>query len=88
MTACKYIWKTLGEIKNSRSKVLCVDSKNITDMLSLAIAGIVDYREGFDDITFLIKHYPNVRVTYINRFWNKEADWLARQGRERSNILQ
>lgn len=62
LAACKHIWIILGNQKKDYKCVICVDSKNLVDMVERAKAGLDDSRQGFEEIKDLAQSFPNCKV--------------------------
>lgn len=86
--ACKCMWQTIGEIEDNKPKALCVDSKNLVDMYDKAKAGIWDDRGGFETIKDLTVRFPLIKLMYVHRRWNREADIWAKIGLRRDRTTK
>lgn len=80
--ACKLVCEAMGQLNSNHNYALCVDSKNLVKMHEKARARLLDTRKEFDMIKDMFKKYSNVFVLYVNRKWNYDADFLAKQGLE------
>lgn len=82
------MWNTLGEIEGNKRKALCVESKNLSEMFDKAKACLPDSREGFEAIKHSSKRFPLIKLFYVNRRWNKEADCSAKFGLKRNTLIK
>lgn len=88
LEACKSMWLTLGEFEDYKPKVLCVDSKNLVDLFNKAKAGLENNRKEFEIIKNLTVRFPHIKLLYINRRWNWEADTWAKIGAKRNRTIK
>lgn len=87
LEACMHIWRVLRTQRNKVLNVICTYSKNIQELATIARAGLFDIRHGFEDVKQMVDAFPNCIIKYIKREWNKEADQMANQGREREILV-
>lgn len=85
MHACTASFRSRKEKKDAN--IICTDSKNIVEMADNARAGVLDSRQEFSLIKEMVDKFPNCFLNYINRRWNKQADYLAKQGIERKHLV-
>lgn len=52
-----------------------------------ARAGIDDNMVDFESIKVSFTTYPHVYIFYINRRWNRDADFLAKQGLQSNSFF-
>lgn len=57
-------------------------------MYQKALVGLSYSRKGFEVIKDLSLSFPNIKLVYVNRRWNTEADSLAKQGLRRNVIIK
>lgn len=77
--------EVLGNL--NKEILVCVDSKSIEDLFMKTRAGM-DVFSGVDQyFKILVLSYRNIKISYIKREWNFEADYLAKEGKSRERLV-
>lgn len=88
MAACKLMWRIIGNFNECAHSLICVDSKNIIDIVDTLQAEEEGNNCQDTELLGLINHFPTIKIKYIYRKWNTVANNFAKQGRERENLIQ